>query len=119
MRKEASTNFQNEQQLHELCDAAFTLSVISGRWKLTLLVQLSEGDKRYGELKQGVPGITERMLALQLKKLEKNGMIARRQDAGPHTLYGLSPAGRSLLPVLEALSAWGRQHKPGYLVPTR
>jgi DNA-binding HxlR family transcriptional regulator len=112
MRKIASTNYENQQRLHELCDAAFTLSCISGRWKLTLLVQLLPGQKRFSELKQAIPLITERILSLQLKELEQAGLLARRQEAGTKLYtYELSGKGQSLAPVIHALSVWGKKHK--------
>ncbi|SHG63132.1 winged helix-turn-helix transcriptional regulator [Pedobacter caeni] len=112
MRKTTSTNFENEQQLHEWCTAAFTLSVISGRWKLTILVKLLDQDLKFGELKQAIPGITERVLALQLKNLERDQLILKVADEPNGHLYRLSPTGRSLEGVINSLSGWGAVHQP-------
>lgn len=113
MRKTASTNYENQQCLHELCDAAFTLSCISGRWKLTLLVQLLPGGQRFSALKQAIPLITDRILSLQLKELEQAGLILRQQETGIKMYtYTLSDRGLSLEPVILALSDWGKIHKP-------
>ncbi|RQO69983.1 transcriptional regulator [Pedobacter sp. KBW06] len=114
MRKTTSTNYENEQTLHEFCSAAFTLSVISGRWKLTILVKLMERELRYGELKHAIPGITERVLALQLKALEEDQLLLKISDdtSGHLPMYSLSPLGRSLEPVIRSLSAWGTTHQP-------
>lgn len=117
MRKISSTNYENEQALHEFCSAAFTLSVICGRWKLTILVKLMERDLRYGELKHSIPGITERVLALQLKSLEEDRLLLKIVDdtSGNLPIYSLSPLGRSLETVINSLSAWGSTHQP---IPT-
>ena len=117
MRKTSSTNYENEQTLHEFCSAAFTLSVISGRWKLTILVKLTERNLRYGELKHAIPGITERVLALQLKALEEDQLLLKISDdtSGSSPIYSLSPLGRSLEPVINSLSVWGTTHQP---IPT-
>lgn len=113
MRKTASTNYENQQHLHERCDAAFTLSCISGRWKLTLLVQLLEGPLRFSDLKQALPLITDRILSLQLKELELAGLVVRQREAGTKIYtYALSAQGRSLEPVINALSDWGKTNKP-------
>lgn len=113
MRKTASTNYENQQRLHAYCDAAFTLSCISGRWKLTLLVQLLEGQQKFSNLQQAIPLITDRILSLQLKELEQAGLILRRQEAGKKTYtYELSARGSALEPVIMALADWGKTHKP-------
>lgn len=110
MKKTTSTNYINAQTLHGLCDAAYTLSILSGRWKLTILVKLGEGNKRFSELKVQLPVITERVLALQLKELEKSGLILKKESAVKSKLYSyeLSPTGRSLDQVIQSLSDWGK-----------
>ncbi|MBB5638756.1 DNA-binding HxlR family transcriptional regulator [Pedobacter cryoconitis] len=110
MIKTTSTNYINAQTLHGLCDAAYTLAMISGRWKLTLLVKLREGNQRFSELKTQLPAITERVLALQLKELEKSGLIIKKASALKSKLYHyeLSPLGKSLDQVIQSLSDWGK-----------
>ncbi|PTT01606.1 transcriptional regulator [Pedobacter sp. HMWF019] len=112
MRKISSTNFRNEQILHELCDAAFTLSVLGGRWKLTILVKLLEGSKRFSDLKATIPAITERVLALQLKSLEKNGLIEKFIDSDKLPFYTTTNLAQSLEPVIYSLSSWGKMNRP-------
>lgn len=113
MRKTTSTNYENEQVLLGFCDAAFTLSVLSGRWKLSILVKLMEQDLRFGELKMMIPEITERVLALQLKNLEQDQLILKILTDANNKLpiYGLTPKGRSLKPVINSLEKWGEKHK--------
>ncbi len=111
MRKTASTNYENRQQLEEFCDAAYTLHCIGGRWKLSLLVQLLDKPLRFSELKQALPLITERVLSLQLKELEVAGLIDK-QPGNTAGVYSLSARGQSLSPVIQSLSTWGKVHKP-------
>ena len=111
MRKTASTNYENRQQLEEFCDAAYTLHCISGRWKLSLLVQLLDKPLRFSDFKQALPLITERILSLQLKELETAGLIDKQPGHTAGT-YSLSDRGQSLSPVIQSLSAWGKVHKP-------
>lgn len=113
MRKSSSTNYENEQVLHDFCDAAFTLSVLSGRWKLTILVKLMEQDLRFGEIKLMIPEITERVLALQLKNLEQDQLILKIQHTSDQKapIYRLSLKGKSLEPVINSLAKWGEKYK--------
>lgn len=105
MRKESSTNYLNQQELESFCDAAFTLSLISGRWKLTIITALADGERQFSSLKECIPAITERVLALQLKGLEQAGLIEK--TAG----YRLSTRGKSLLPLIDHLAVWGKLNK--------
>lgn len=113
MKKLSSTNFQNQQTLHEFCDAAYTLSLISGRWKLTILTNLQKGTDRFSTLKAAIPFITERVLALQLKELEKCNLIIKKElkESEKLVFYKLSSAGLKLMPVIESLGDWGRENK--------
>ena len=88
------------------------LSVVDGRWKGTILWRLSEGPMRTSELRRSIPGITERMLIRHLQDLVSDGILLRRQTsvAPPCVRYSISPYGQTLLPVLEVICAWGRNH---------
>jgi DNA-binding HxlR family transcriptional regulator len=87
-----------------------TLEVIAGKYKVALLHRLRGGVRRYGELRRCVPQATPRILTRQLRELERDGLITRTVVA-PKPLrvdYALTPAGRTLEPLLDALCAWGR-----------
>ena len=88
------------------------LSVIDGRWKGTILWLLSDGPMRTSELRRGIPGITERMLIRHLQELVRDGILVRRRKATvpPCVHYSISKYGLTLLPVLEMICAWGRNH---------
>ena len=113
MKKLSSTNFENQQILHEFCDAAYTISLISGRWKLTILTNLQRGINRFSTLKAAIPSITERVLALQLKELEQAGLLVKIETNTSERLsiYVLSPSGVKLIPVIESLGEWGKENK--------
>ncbi len=95
------------------CPVEYTLSLMGGKWKPIILWQLAlEGVKRYGELKKGVSGITHKMLSQQLKELESDGLIHRREyhQIPPKVEYSLTEKGVSLIPVLRTMCQWGQEH---------
>jgi DNA-binding HxlR family transcriptional regulator len=97
----------------DVCPVETGLGLIAGRWKARILWKLFNGTLRFGELRRGLPGITEKMLAQQLRELEQDQLIIRTQylEMPPRVEYSLSRFGRSLTPVLEALKAWGEENK--------
>ena len=107
--KESSTNQLNKQTSLSQCPVTYTLARIGGRWKALILYQLSGGPRRYGELKRGIPTITETMLIQQLKELEADRLLTREAlpTVPPHVTYSLTPAGQALAPVLQAMAVWG------------
>lgn len=107
-RKKSSTNYRNEQQLMQ-CPVTYTLSVIGGRWKAAIIWKLSQRAMRFGELREAVGGISDRMLAKQLGELRDDGLVSREllEEAPRKTVYELTEQGRSLEPVLDAILKWG------------
>ncbi|RNC80511.1 MAG: transcriptional regulator [Phycisphaera sp.] len=95
------------------CDVEATLSVIGGRWKPILVCHLLSGRKRFGELNRLTPNATERMITLQLRELEADGVISRHvfAEVPPRVEYEVTEFGRSLEPVLESMQEWGRSFK--------
>lgn len=94
----------------------YTLSTIEGKWKLRILYELKdEKTLRYGELKRNLAQITHKMLSAQLKELEQDDMIIRKEfpQVPPRVEYSLSRKGVSFLPVLHAMRQWGQEHIPG------
>ena len=94
------------------CTVAETVEVIGGKWKPTILFHLKDGPRRFNELKRLVPGITQRMLTLQLRALEDDGIVSRRvfDQVPPHVEYALTQRGWTLGPILEAMEAWGETY---------
>ena len=95
------------------CAVEVTLGLIDGKWKGVILFHLQEGLLRFGELRRKMPGITQRMLTKQLRALEEDGLITRTiyPEVPPRVEYALSQTGQRLRPVIDALRAWGIEHK--------
>lgn len=91
------------------CPVTRTMRVISGRWKPLILYHLRHGPRRFNELRRLIPSITQRMLTQHLRELAADGLIVRtaRPTIPPQVDYALTPHGRSLIPVLEAMADWG------------
>ena len=111
--KENSTNFENKQLLIECCSEVYAIEIISGQWILSILYGLAGRKLRYGELRKRIPEITERMLTLQLRKLESNGLVKRTvyAEVPPRVEYELTPSASKLTPILKQLKEWGERHK--------
>ena len=94
------------------CTVAETVEVIGGKWKPTILFHLKDGPRRFNELKRLVPGITQRMLTMQLRALEDDGIVSRKvfDQVPPHVEYALTPRGWTLGPILEAMEVWGETY---------
>jgi DNA-binding HxlR family transcriptional regulator len=92
------------------CALDVAMGFIGGKWKSIVLWYLIDGSKRFGELKKDVPTITEKMLSLQLKQLEKDGIIGRKvyAEVPPRVEYCLTEEGKSLIPLLKEMALWGR-----------
>ena len=89
------------------------LYVLNGKWKLPILISLSFGNKRFGEMAKEIPKITDRMLAKELRELEMNQMIKRTvYDSVPVVVeYSLTEYGTSLDDVIRELHKWGTEHR--------
>ena len=96
----------------ELCPVETTARIVGGRWKAAVLDQLFQGAKRFSELKRGITGITQRTLAQQLRELQSSGIIERTvyPDRPPRVVYAVTPLGKSLRPLLDAMCHWGQSH---------
>jgi len=94
------------------CPIEAALTVIGGLWKPLILFALLDGKLRFGELSRIVSGATQRMLTLQLRELEADGIITRTvyAEVPPRVDYQLTDAGRSLEPLLRSLHEWGFEH---------
>ena len=89
------------------------LYVIGGKWKIPVLLALSEGPKRFTELQRTIQSITSRVLSKELKELELNEFVKRTvYDASPVIVeYELTPYSRTLDPLITVLRDWGLQHR--------
>ncbi len=91
------------------CAMDVTMKYIGGKWKTVVLWYLKNKTYRFGELKKQIPDITEKMLSLQLKALQEDGLVKRESfDEVPLRVeYSLTDFGISLIPVINAIAKWG------------
>jgi DNA-binding HxlR family transcriptional regulator len=111
--KPTSTNFSNKVALSDECPEAYASNIIGGQWTLVICSWLLSGKLRFGELKKRIPNITERMLTLELRKLEENKIVSRTvfAEVPPRVEYELTPIGYALKPIIKGLEEWGDCHK--------
>lgn len=95
------------------CRKEFTLAMFSGKWKVNIIYHLGhDGSYYFYELQALLPHASHKELAKKLKELGEDGLITRRtEDAGPRVkvAYSLTPLGKSLLPIIDAMYDWGDQ----------
>lgn len=92
----------------------YTISIIGGKWKMIIMFWLVEYEVlRYGELKRCIGQISDKILNNQLKELEKDGIIIRKEypQIPPRVEYRLSKRGLSLMPILEEMCKWEEVNK--------
>lgn len=107
---------ESSKTYHNIGDTPFgyTLSVIGGKWKMVILYILHHHKVvRYNELRRLVGKITYKTLSVQLKELEANGLIIRKEypQIPPKVEYSLSIKGESLIPLMDAMCDWGKIYK--------
>lgn len=114
MRKQSSTNTLNKIEIDSHCGMAYTISLIGGRWKTAILWRLVyDGRMRYSALLKAIPRISERAMVSQLRELEADGLVKRTAypEVPPRVEYELTELGRSMEPMMQAMSDWGRKHQ--------
>ncbi|MBO2942612.1 helix-turn-helix transcriptional regulator [Paenibacillus sp. F411] len=92
----------------------YTLSVIGGKWKMVIIYLLAENQSvRFNDLKRQIGAITYKTLSSQLKELEADGMVKRKEypQIPPKVEYSLTDKAETLLPVLEELCEWGAKNQ--------
>jgi len=94
------------------CPVEAALVVIGGKWKTLIIWQLKEGTLRFTKLEDRLPMVSPRMLTKQLRQLEEDGVVMRTMfpEVPPRVEYSLTALGRSVVPVLESLCAWGSEY---------
>ncbi|MFW0717444.1 winged helix-turn-helix transcriptional regulator [Pedobacter sp. N23S346] len=94
------------------CTVSLTMDLVGGKWKAVILYHLKDEPKRYNELRKEMPSVTEMTLSLQLKQLEKDGLVSRKvygKKPPVKVIYSLTDFGKTFAPVLEAITQWGNQ----------
>lgn len=94
------------------CGLEASLAIIGGKWKCLILWGLVQNARRFGELKRAVVGISEKMLIQELKEMELDGIVKRKDfhEVPPRVEYSLTPFGAELREVLRPLCEWGTKH---------
>ena len=95
------------------CCVEATVALIGGRWKANILWSLMEGTHRFSVLRRKGRGVSQRMLTQQLCELERHGLVTRKifPEVPPRVEYTITPLGRSLRPLLEAMHDWGMKNQ--------
>lgn len=98
-----------------------SLEFVGSKWRTVILAWLKEAPHRYGELREKIPGLSDKVLTQRLKELESLGLVWRKRIAKDRAAqaYALTPRGESLRPVLDALHAWGSAMAPDLEVEIR
>lgn len=104
-----------EKTVKELpaCPVETTLTLIGDKWKVLILRDLLPGTKRFGELKKSIGKVSQKVLTAQLRDMEQNGLVHRKvyPEVPPRVEYSLTPLGKSLKPILDAMWNWGEEYK--------
>ena len=94
------------------CPIEEVMQVLGGRWPTLLIYYLKDGTKRFSDLRRDNPTVSHRIMTLELRKLEKAGIVTRTVfDGYPLRVeYDLTPAGLTLMPMIDALGDWWEAH---------
>ncbi|MGG4467632.1 helix-turn-helix domain-containing protein [Paenibacillus alvei] len=103
---------ENKKEL-PACPVATTVGLIGNKWKLLILRELLTGIKRFGELRSGIEGISQKVLTQNLRSMEDDGIIQRQvfAEVPPRVEYSLSELGNSLRPIINVMEKWGLEYK--------
>ena len=95
------------------CPVATTVSLIGNKWKLLIIRNLLVGKARFKDLKNGINGISQKVLTDNLRSMEADGIIIRKSypEIPPRVEYELSELGNSLRPIIKSMEVWGNEYK--------
>lgn len=101
------------KELLAVCDVAYAMSLIGGKWKVSILWELRQGPRRLSQLRRALPGVAEGVLIVQLKELLQAGLIKRidYKQTPPKVTYQLTPIALALLPAIASIDTWGQLHR--------
>lgn len=94
------------------CPVTGMLQLIGGKWKAVILYCLRSEKRRFGEISARIPDLSRKVLTQQLKELEEDGLLTRKQfnEIPPRVEYELTDLGKSLAPVLNEMEKWGLEN---------
>ena len=89
-----------------------TLERVGDKWSVLVILVLGEGPLRFNELRRSVTGISQRMLTLTVRKLERDGLVQRtvHTQLPPHVTYGLTPMGSTFIDTVASIAQWAQTH---------
>ena len=96
-----------------VCPVATAVALIGGKWKLLILRNLTDRPWRFNELLKDLDGVSQKVLTDSLRQMIDDGLVYRRDygEVPPRVEYGLTPLGREMLPVIDALGNFGKYYK--------
>jgi DNA-binding HxlR family transcriptional regulator len=111
------THHQEEDTCPYQCPVEAAFDFMGGKWKPLIIWHIGSKSRRYSEIKQAIPRISPHILSRQLKMLEDNGIIIRKQfeSTPPRVEYSLTKAGLDLIPILDHACDWVIENFPEYI----
>lgn len=93
------------------CPLIHCLNVIGGKWRISIICSIRNGNNRFGMLRREIPEISKQMLANQLRELKEDGLLERTiyAEIPPRVEYGLTEYCESLMPVIKVMQDWGEK----------
>lgn len=90
------------------CPIAGSINIFGGKWKPEVIYFINQGPKRFNELRRLIPKVSQRMLTQQLRELERDGILDRKQylEIPAKVVYSMTDLGRTLIPIFEQLEEW-------------
>ncbi|WP_225725893.1 MULTISPECIES: helix-turn-helix domain-containing protein [unclassified Nocardia] len=97
----------------EVCGMSLAIDVVGGKWKMHLMWVLGSGPVRFGQIRKLLQGVSEKVLAENLRQLEASGIVHREiyPEIPPRVEYSLTPLGRELAEALRPLEEWGDKNR--------
>ncbi|MGY2031584.1 winged helix-turn-helix transcriptional regulator [Nocardia gipuzkoensis] len=98
---------------HDVCGMTVAIDVVGGKWKMHLMWVLGTGPQRFGRIRRLLDGVSEKVLAENLRQLESSGVVHREvyPEVPPRVEYSLTPLGEELAVALRPLEEWGDRHR--------
>lgn len=103
----------DSDEVLEVCPLTPAIDVIFGKWTATIVWALAQHDEmRFTELLRRLPGLSPKVLTQRLRQLVRDGLVTRtyHDESPPRVEYALTPLGRSLMPVFDAIQEWSEEH---------
>jgi DNA-binding HxlR family transcriptional regulator len=106
---------------HDVCGMSLAIDVVGGKWKLHLMWVLGAGPQRFGQIRRLLEGVSEKVLAENLRHLESAGVVHREifAEIPPRVEYSLTPLGEALRLALAPLETWGDENRDALATATR